>query len=82
MTSNNPGIVEQYYFEAFDKDTLGPSVMEWIMQYRLQEDKEFFPKHLILNGPLTDANYDLIKNQLQKAGQKQRQVWIGDIILV
>ena len=30
---------------------------------------------------MTDANYDLIKNQLKKAGQKQRQVWIGDIIL-
>ena len=41
------------------------------MEYRLQEDKEFFPKHLILNGPLTDANYHLIKNQLQKSGQKQ-----------
>ena len=52
------------------------------MQYRLQEDKEFFPKHLILTGPMTDAKYDLIKNQLKKAGQKQRQVWIGNIILV
>ena len=38
-------------------------------------------KHLILAGPLTDANYDLIKNQLQKNGQKQSQVWIKDIIL-
>ena len=49
------------------------------MQYRLQEDKEMFPTHLILTGPLTDANYDLIKNQLKKAEQKQRQFLIGDI---
>ena len=38
-----------------------------------------FPTHLILTGPLTDANYDLIKNQLKKAEQKQRQFLIGDI---
>ena len=43
LTSNNPGIVEQYYSKAFSKDTDGPSVLEWIMQYRLQEDNEFFP---------------------------------------
>ena len=55
--------------------------MEHIMQYRLQEDKQISTEHLILNGPLEAANYDLIKIQLQKAGQKQSQVWIGDIIL-
>ena len=51
------------------------------MKYRGQEEKEFFPKHLIVSGPITDANYDLIKNQLKKAGPKQRQIWIGDLIL-
>ena len=42
------------------------------MKYRGQEEKEFSPKHLIVTGPVTDANYDLIKNQLTKSRTKTK----------